>query len=221
MLLNTGRCAVCGEPSPGSFIPCDRCRCLMEYRASGKCRRCGIDLAGARELCTACRDSPDHSALAAVETLGEWRGPLREWLSIYKYGGDARMAGYLADRLAELLRRRWPDVPIVPVPPRALRMKKEGFDPVGYLARYLKKDGFRVLRILRRLGRATQKGRNRNERLRAGALDYRLKRFAGNLEGSYVLLDDVTTTGATLEVCASVLIEAGADRVYAVAVCRD
>ena len=100
-------------------------------------------------------------------------------------------------------------------------MKKEGFDPVGYLAGRLEQRGFEVCRLLRRRGRETQKGRGRADRMTAGALDYRLKRYGRRVEGSFVLLDDVTTTGTTLEVCASVLKEAGAGGIHGVVVCRD
>ena len=168
-----------------------------------------------------CRMNEGERALGSVESLGEWQGPLREWLSIYKYGGDIRMAGYLADRMTVMMNRRWPDIAVVPVPPRIRRLKKDGFDPVGHLASHLEKRGLEVCRILVRRGRGTQKGRDRNERLRAGALDYRLKRNIPRPAGRYVLLDDVMTTGATLEVCASVLLEAGAAGVDGAVVCRD
>ncbi len=131
------------------------------------------------------------------------------------------MADYLAERLSEAATRKWPGIPIVPVPPRSARIKNDGFDPVGALADSMEKRGLVICRLLRRKGKTTQKGRTRSERLNPGALDYRMKKETDLSGMSFVILDDVTTTGATLEICGTVLVECGAESVFGLAVCRD
>lgn len=221
MSFGKPRCPVCGNSSPGDFLPCEYCRESIEYRYGEYCSHCGRDLAGSDDPCTSCRINESLCFLKSMAGLGEWQGALREWLSIYKYGGDIRMADYLAEQLARRARESWPDVPIVPVPPRKKRMRQNGFDPVGTLGRRLADRGFSVCRILERRGGGTQKGRSREERLSSGALDYRLKKSSIQLRGTWLLLDDVSTTGATLETCASVLREAGAQTVYGLIVAWD
>ncbi len=220
MIFQEQQCPVCGRQSTDAFLPCDLCRTLIEQKPAGVCSKCGTDLAGAAEICTECRNSILGS-LESVSAVGDWRGPLREWLSMFKYGGDARLGGYLADLLYEIHTRTWPTLPIVPVPPRKQRLKKEGTDPVGILANLLEKRGCRVEHLLKRIGSQKQKSLNRRERLDSKALNYMVLPGITGLSGDCVLLDDVRTTGATLEVCASVLMEAGRGKVYGLVVCRD
>ncbi len=219
--MNIGKCPVCGGCAPGNFLPCEKCRARMEYSPDSQCSLCGIDLAGGRGMCIACRGKETESRVSTVVALGDWRGPLREWVSLYKNGADIRLADYLVSRLSLVLNQNFPGVPIVPVPPRRRRIRKDGFDPVGHLARRLAAEGRRILPVLKRVGNKTQKGRSRRERTAPGALSYRLKRNARIKTDRCLILDDVMTTGATLEACASALSEAGVGRIDGLVICRD
>jgi len=166
-----------------------------------------------------CRDNPP--TLDALRTVGHWSGPLREWLSALKYGGDTRMACWLSDRLFEIHNENWAGIPVVPVPPRKARIFHSGMDPVNEMAHRMKKRGVQVLKLLRRRGNQTQKSLNRFERLRASALKYELKPRVWSAYDEIIVLDDVSTTGATLNACARVFKSAGVKRVYGLAVCKD
>ena len=155
-----------------------------------------------------------------MSALGPWSGPLREWLSILKYGGDARLARWLIERLVAVREAQWPGVPIVPVPSRAATIRRRGYDAVSLIARGMKLAGVPVRHLLIRKGRATQKGLDRRERIRGERLQFELKRDR-RLPEAVILLDDVATTGATLEFCASVLKASGVKRIHALIVCRD
>ncbi|MCK5249966.1 MAG: ComF family protein [Spirochaetaceae bacterium] len=156
-----------------------------------------------------------------MNTIGPWTGPLREWLSALKYGGDTRMADWLSEILAEIWSENWSGVHLVPVPPRPARIFRSGIDPVGLLALGMRKRGIPVNRLLRRRGNRTQKNLSRRERLEEGALKYEIRLNARINQKEYVLLDDVSTTGTTLNVCARILKSAGAERVYGLVVCKD
>jgi len=129
------------------------------------------------------------------------------------------MARWLSDKLLEIYNENWTGIPIVPVPPRRARIFHSGIDPVNEIARWMRKRGIKILRLLKRRGNQTQKSLNRFERLQASALKYELKSKIESTE--IVVLDDVSTTGATLNTCAGVLKSAGAERVYGLAVCKD
>jgi ComF family protein len=103
---------------------------------------------------------------------------------------------------------------IVPVPPRPGKIKKAGWDQVEYLACLLERGrGVPVRRCLKRLASKVQKELNREERMRNLRGRMVLK---GKPPAVAVILDDVVTTGSTLEACAEVLKEGGTEKVYGI-----
>ena len=103
---------------------------------------------------------------------------------------------------------------LVPVPPAPLRLARRGFDPAWELARALSGTSGLPLRgdVLRRTDLRRQRGGSRGRRL---SRPPRIS-IAGPQPADVLLIDDVTTTGATLDVCAATLHAAGCVRVRAV-----
>jgi predicted amidophosphoribosyltransferase len=187
------------------------------------------------EICARCRRL---GAPLTVRVVGPYEGRLRDLLHAFKYDGRRTLAPALAARLraqaGDLLETA--DL-AVPVPLHPARRRARGFNQAHDLAAGL---GLPVLRALRRV-RATAAqtsltagARRRNVRGvfalaplgRYGLpwpLSPRIRRaaMADAVAGRVVVLvDDVVTTGATLEACARVLREAGAAEVRAVTVAR-
>ncbi len=199
--------------------PCIKCEGRMDNSSYGTCSLCAIDLAGCDDPCPSCRS--DEPVVDGLKALGPWNGPLREWLSILKYGGDTRMALWLSEKLTEICNENWDGISLVPIPPRPARLFKNGIDPVGILVNGMRKNGIPVTRLLKRRGNRTQKSLSRSERMQEGALKYELRYKSRVINKEYVLVDDVSTTGTTLNVCARILKTAGAARVYGIVVCKD
>ncbi len=214
------QCAACGQMVPDAETFCPECRAQVELIRAPVCRRCGRPLAdGAKEWqCRRCAARPP--AYDQARSLALHRGPLAQAVRDFKYrrryGRGAALAAFWVrqapvDWLAgvELL---------VPVPLHPRRLLWRGFNQALVLARPLG----------RRLGLAVEPGllrRRRHTRPQVG-LDAAQRR--ANVEGAFVLarggaarvegrrvlvVDDVFTTGATVEECARVLREAGAARV--------
>jgi len=162
------------------------------------------------------------SLIARGGAAGDYEGTLREIIHAFKYEGRRS----LAPRLSAMMRVAAADLLndaacAVPVPLHPWRRVRRGFNQADDLARGL---GLPVVHALWRVRATPQQmglpaaARQRNVR---GAV--RLSPFmrrsplARRLAGSVVVLvDDVRTTGATLEACAQVLKEAGAREVRAV-----
>jgi ComF family protein len=114
---------------------------------------------------------------------------------------------------------------VVPVPLHPWRRMRRGFNQADDLARRL---GVPVLRALRRVrATAPQTGLNAAARRRNVRHAFRLSPFLSRVrrqrlvEGRIVVLvDDVRTTGATLEACAAALKDAGAGEVRALTAAR-
>jgi predicted amidophosphoribosyltransferase len=97
------------------------------------------------------------------------------------------------------------------VPPRPGKIKKTGWDQIEYLAALLEKLSIR--RCLKRLPSKSQKELNRENRI--SNLKGRII-LTGTPPETAVLIDDVITTGSTMDTCAEVLKTGGAKRVYGI-----
>jgi len=105
-------------------------------------------------------------------------------------------------------------LPIVPVPPRPKKLREKGWDQVEDLAHDLATyPPLKVYRCLKRKDGTPQKKLSKKER--AVNLQGKISTTAKPIPQKLILLDDVMTTGATLEACARILKQAGSTTVYA------
>ena len=220
------RCAACDHPleAPTRGVVCGSCWRRVSRIRAPVCVRCGADLAtggaAAPLLCGDCRRTggPPTPRRAA----GVHAGTLREIIHAFKYEGRRS----LARPLGKLMRRAAGDWLqgadfAVPVPLHPFRRWRRGFNQAGDLASQLGLPVLPALRRKRHTGRQI-------ELSRAGRLSALGNAFtlAGRSAGrpaaaairgrSVVIVDDVITTGATVEACAEVLRGAGAREVRAI-----
>jgi ComF family protein len=209
------RCAGCGLR--GVWV-CDECFALVPLDDEPKCPRCGVPIGFSRCRC------PD----LALE-IDRFRavGPYRQWLGAsiryFKYGGERARGDHLGELLASRINEFLPFDCLVPVPLHRSRIRERGFNQAAILANVAGELlGVPVEEVLAR-------NRDTGHQARLGADDRRV-----NVRGAFavpnqnavagrrlVLVDDVMTTGSTLNACAKVLIEAGASWVGAVVLARE
>ena len=155
-----------------------------------------------------------------TRAIGAYDGALRAIVHALKYDGRRS----LAKPLASLMRQRGADVLdgaacVIPVPLHPSRKRQRGFNQAKDLSRQL---GLPVVSALRRVrATATQTSLPAAQRHRNMRDAFALTAGARGLAGAMVVLvDDVSTTGATLESCARVLKEAGVAEVRALTAAR-
>jgi predicted amidophosphoribosyltransferase len=202
-----------------------------------RCRTCGKELVSELDVCSACRERPLLLHADGAFPLHAYRLWKKELLFAWK-GEEKRalspvFAALVHKALAELEPLAGHNCPVVPVPPRSGKIREKGWDQIDELCSFLHEGfGNPVLKLLVRRTRLQQKKLDRVQRLGtigsayAAAPERRIKRILSAycrqngrefcaLPEAVVLLDDVMTTGATIETCASLLKQIGIRRVYA------
>jgi ComF family protein len=219
-------CAVCEalleHPTAGPI--CQRCWGAILPLTPPLCQTCGDPLATWRvidiqaELCPRCRRR--RSAIEQARAIGAYDGPLRTIVHALKYEGRRS----LAPRLAAMMRARCSEVLagsscVVPVPLHSSRRRERGFNQAADLARCLDRPVLKALRRVRATpSQAALPAARRHQNVRNA---FAPTRAARRLQGEIVVLvDDVCTTGATLEACARVLKAAGVAQVRALTAAR-
>lgn len=191
-------CKSCVQTLPPVPSRCYRCRAVTRDWAT--CRSCR-------------RTSPLQSVYVAYP----FDGLARELLHAVKYERARSAAATMSETAAPLLRYIPAGAVLVPVPTATGRVRQRGYDQSRVFARELcRRDGRPRAQLLARIGQGHQVGSSRADRLRHLAGAFRAVNL-GQVEGAHVVLvDDVLTTGATLEAAARVLRKAGARRVDAI-----
>ena len=217
--LFPARCLGCGRRGEAF---CTACWQALPRLHPPLCPRCSRpEHSGAR--CQACRHAPP--ALGAVRAPCAYAGALRLAIQRLKYHRERHLAGPLARLLLECLQARPLEVDaVVPVPLDGSRGRARGYNQAALLAAPVA-DALAVPLAADRLRRTRatrpQVGLSGRER-RANVRGAFACSEAGSVAGLRVLLvDDVMTTGATLEACAEALVAAGAARVWGLVVARD
>lgn len=215
-------CAGCGglvDGSPLSHV-CDRCFARIHVIEDPRCLTCGYPFFGEAESHGDCQHCvklrPRFSRGWAVALF---RGPIRDLIYALKYNDGlwalddlGRIAEY-AEGLGDFL----DDGILVPVPLHARKQRERGYNQSALLAESIASRfaGVRLESILERvIDTPSQTQFNRDERYRnlRNAFSLVPKRAIDPAQ-RYIIVDDVFTTGSTLNACAAALRKAGAKRV--------
>lgn len=225
LLVFPSFCHICREPleGAGEKIVCGACLAKLAPRGGPICPRCGRfhEGSGGDHLCARCL--AQAPAFSMHRSCGVYGGALKEVILLFKYRKYAPLSRPLARFIDEGLgqdKALWEDAEmLVPVPLHPSRRRDRGFNQARLLARDLgARRGFDVLpgALVKTLNRPAQAGLRAADRERNVRRAYAVK-HANRVRGrTLILIDDVTTTGATIRECARVLKEAGAKEVRAI-----
>jgi ComF family protein len=210
-------CGGCG--SPGARW-CLVCQGGVEQVQPPICEICGQNLVSGRR-CRACQDFPP--AFTELRAYAAFAGPLRNAMHRLKYNGDMAMGEILARPLVRMLKTlAWPVDLVTPVPLSPARQAKRGYNQAALLAwplalssgiPYRPKVLEKIRETRSQVGLTVEQ---RQENVRAA--------FVGKgpvvRDKIVLVVDDIATSGATMQACARALLDAGACQAYGLTLAR-
>ncbi len=209
-LLAPHCCLGCGDE--GSIL-CDWCLPDAIGALPSRCYRCK-QLSPDSRVCPSCRQ---HSKLAHVWVRGNYEGLAKRLIYKFKYERASAAAKPLARLMIEALPWLNDETLIVHVPTATRRRRQRGYDHAELIAREIARQrGLTHIPLLARYGQSRQVGAKRNERLKQLQDSFYIRNLNELPKARILLVDDIVTTGGTLEAAAAVLKKAGAKSVDAI-----
>lgn len=219
-LLFPRRCPVCDRVLPLGALICPPCADGLKKIRTPFCKKCGKGLEDEREeYCADCRKTTHFY----TEGRALYEYPcIRRSMYRFKYKGRREYAEFYGREISRLLGgaiRRWNPDALVPIPLHKARKRRRGYNQAQALADVLGRQlGIRVeSRLLKRVKKTVpQKYLNREMRQNNLKKAFKLCRNDVKLN-TIIVIDDIYTTGSTIDAAAAALREAGVRKVYFIA----
>lgn len=220
-LLAPGRCVLCGLASHRPQDLCSVCEADLPD-LSHPCPRCALPMpSGVTGLCGPCQLRPPR--YLSLSAACSYEDPADLLVQALKFRGLRAAARVMAEVMYERLPAASPprDALLLPVPLHPWRQWRRGFNQSALIARELARLGGWTLltgAVKRQRSTKPQSGLNRSARRRnlAGAFQAR----SGRIPAKIIIIDDVVTTGTTLDALTHTLLHAGASEIHGWAFAR-
>lgn len=191
-----------------------------------RCVSCGKELISTMDNCMECREEVIAPHADLIFPLFSYRLWNKQLMFLWKSEEVRALSLFFASELKLVLKTLGFKI-IIPVPPRPGKIQEKGWDQIDELCNILEfRFGFKILRLLERNIREQQKKLDRLERFQiikkgyaltsSKIIERELKKYKINLPEEVCLIDDVCTTGSTIESCAGILKNIGIKKVYVV-----
>jgi ComF family protein len=223
-------CPICQTLLNGKgndYLLCATCRTAIKPIHPPYCPRCGLPVSSGDEagyLCGPCMKEKRHFEIH--RSSGLYDGALKEAIHTFKYGGVfslVRLFGDLLQPTLQTLSREYPLDVMIPVPLHIRRLRERGFNQAFLLVKELnRRIGISYKgRVLKKIkDTPVQSSLKKRERRKNLTGVFQVKDTEAIQGKSVVLVDDVYTTGATVNECSHTLLKAGAERVAVLTVAR-
>ena len=211
------KCAACGRDLTQDELGglCEKCVLSLAFTGNHVCEKCGVKIGGESRFCERCPSNRHNFEQARSTCEFEWLS--RHLVHRLKFGSERYLAKHMAYFMSEVFKNTdWEIDAVTFVPMTEAAEKRRGYNQAHLLA----KEFCDIMQLP--LERNVKKVRETSNQ---ATLNY--KERMENIKSSYeiidksvfrnktvLVVDDVKTTGATLDEVARVLMKSGADRVY-------
>ncbi len=189
---------------------CTWCARRLPIAPPSRCYRC-YALTRDYVCCRSCRSSLRHVWPATL-----YHGLAKDLLYMYKFGRAQAVAYTLAEELDAVLPHFPADVVVTYVPTATRRIRQRGYDQAELLARrFASRRGLVCRRLVTRLTQTRQVGASRSQRIAQMSRAFCMANPTVAVPNTVLLIDDILTSGATIESVAMVLRDGGVRHVDA------
>ncbi len=236
-ILFPNQCLGCRTDIPYDHLSplCALCWEKIVPFADPVCQKCGAPLPDGGRHCFSCKKNPPAFTKALSASI--YAGPMKELIRSFKYKGKDFLACLLAGFLFKVWLRNEPFQDcegLVPVPLHSAQERERGYNQSRLLALELQKiiqeyylESGRTAPLvlnnllIRKKNTSSQTLLSKAERAQNVAGAFALNQTQKLEYRSVLLIDDVSTTGATLNECAQLLRGAGVQNVYGLSLAKD
>ena len=212
-----GRCAVCDDVlSWGQREICEKCKIQLQYSGDNVCFKCGKSVKENEEYCYDCRQKEHYFKQGAALFPYEY---IRRSLYKFKYSGRQEYAYFYGKQMAYKFRdkkEQWKPEALIPVPVHKKKLKKRGYNQAELIAQELSKY-WKIPVITDLVVRCkntrpmkeivgTDRQNNLKKAFKLGTNDVKLN--------TIIIIDDIYTTGSTIDAVSKICLEAGISNIY-------
>lgn len=228
-LLYPRRCPICGDiVSPRGSLACPSCKTKVKLIEEPRCKKCskGVEFEE-QEYCYDC-ETKAHQYTYGL-SLWEYDKIMQRSISAYKYKGRREYADFYIEEFlkqyADDIKRIAPDL-IVPIPIHRSKLKIRGYNQAEILSTGISKAlgiASSPKLLLRDKKTLAQKQLNDKERLKNLQNAFSFSKKEGEKLkkpiNKVLLVDDIYTTGSTIEACTRILLDNNIKEVFFISIC--
>jgi ComF family protein len=228
-ILYPRRCPICGNiVLPRGELACPACRLILSPIEEPRCKKCSKPIESEEsEFCLDC-NRKNHKYVKGF-ALWVYDGHMKKSISDFKFHGRREYSEFyvteIVKRYREEIKKIEPDV-LVPIPIHSSKQIQRGYNQADILAKGIGKEmDLPVLSYLLQRNKKTLPQKQLNDKERLKNLEQAFQ-FSIEERSKYpkeirkvILVDDIYTTGSTIEACTNKLIQCGIEEVYFISIC--
>ena len=213
--LSPDQCLICYQDAS---MLCDDCSAQIFRYTESRCYICN-KITVQNQICPSCRS---NSRLRRIWWLGLYDKDLKHFIGEMKFHRKRAYARRFGELFAGTVPYLADDTLVIPAPTASRRIRQRSFDQAVIIARsFAAHRSLKALpRLLQRRNQDDQIGKRRADRIHQMKDSFVVSNSRAICGKSILLVDDVVTTGATLESAAAILRKHGAKHVDAVVIAR-